>query len=142
MGLMANYVCMYVCIIAGHLLLSLLGNYYANRFVSSCYNSIFSCNSSFYRNKLMSTHSNHPFYLVDYRSSPLTASIGAITTVAGVVKWFHQWRDVCREGTYQGLHTEAVRNNFIYFIRNFIFCLIFWAFFHSSLSPFIELGFI
>nr|WBU93815.1 cytochrome c oxidase subunit III [Drosophila paulistorum] len=114
----------------------------------------------------MSTHSNHPFHLVDYSPWPLTGAIGAMTTVSGMVKWFHQydislfflgniitiltvyqwWRDVSREGTYQGLHTYAVtiglRWGMILFILSEIlfFVSFFWAFFHSSLSPAVELG--
>nr|QLY89465.1 cytochrome c oxidase subunit III [Pseudocollinella humida] len=114
----------------------------------------------------MSTHSNHPFHLVDYSPWPLTGAIGAMTTVAGMVKWFHQydislftlgniitiltvyqwWRDVSREGTFQGLHTYQVtiglRWGMILFIVSEIlfFVSFFWAFFHSSLSPAIELG--
>lgn len=114
----------------------------------------------------MSTHSNHPFHLVDYSPWPLTGAIGAITTVAGIVKWFHQydislftlgniitiltvyqwWRDVSREGTFQGLHTYQVtiglRWGIILFILSEVlfFVSFFWAFFHSSLSPAIELG--
>lgn len=114
----------------------------------------------------MSTHSNHPFHLVDYSPWPLTGAIGAITTVSGIIKWFHQydtslfflgnvitiltvyqwWRDVSREGTYQGLHTYAVtiglRWGIILFILSEIlfFVRFFWAFFHRSLSPAIELG--
>nr|YP_010117784.1 cytochrome c oxidase subunit III [Diplonevra peregrina]QPN53557.1 cytochrome c oxidase subunit 3 [Diplonevra peregrina] len=114
----------------------------------------------------MSTHSNHPFHLVDYSPWPLTGAIGAMTTVSGMVKWFHQydsslfmlgtvitlltmyqwWRDVAREGTFQGLHTFMVtiglRWGMILFIVSEIFFFIsfFWAFFHSSLSPSIELG--
>nr|UJG45097.1 cytochrome c oxidase subunit 3 [Blepharipa sp.] len=116
----------------------------------------------------MSTHSNHPFHLVDYSPWPLMASIGAMTTVSGLVKWFHQydfnlfflgnfitiltifqwWRDVTRESTYQGLHTKMVtmglRWGMILFILSEIlfFFSFFWAFFHSSLSPSIELGMI
>nr|YP_010286288.1 cytochrome c oxidase subunit III [Ornithomya biloba]UKS08897.1 cytochrome c oxidase subunit 3 [Ornithomya biloba] len=114
----------------------------------------------------MSTHSNHPFHLVDYSPWPLTASIGAMTMVSGMVKWFHHfnlamlmlgmtitiltvyqwWRDVSRESTYQGLHTQSVtkglRWGMILFITSEIlfFVSFFWAFFHSSLSPSIELG--
>lgn len=114
----------------------------------------------------MTTHSNHPFHLVDYRPWPLTGAIGAITTVAGIVKWFHQydislftlgniitiltvyqwWRDVSREGTFQGLHTYTVtiglRWGIILFIVSEIlfFVSFFWAFFHRRLSPSIELG--
>lgn len=114
----------------------------------------------------MSTHSNHPFHLVDYRPWPLIASIGVITTVTGLVKWFHQynnslfilgniinilvlyqwWRDVTREGTFQGLHTNIVvkglRWGIILFILSEIlfFISFFWTFFHRRLSPAIELG--
>lgn len=114
----------------------------------------------------MSTHSNHTFHLVDYSPWPLTGAIGAFTTVAGLVKWFHQyeinllilgtlitiltiyqwWRDISREGTFQGLHTYSVtiglRWGIILFIVSevFFFISFFWAFFHRSLSPAIELG--
>jgi hypothetical protein len=76
----------------------------------------------------MSTHNNHPFHLVDQRPWPLTGAIGAIATLRGLVQWFHfyntqllflglgitlltivqWWRDVTREGTFQGLHTHIV----------------------------------
>nr|YP_010022724.1 cytochrome c oxidase subunit III [Polleniopsis mongolica]QOP39572.1 cytochrome c oxidase subunit III [Polleniopsis mongolica]QXG15705.1 cytochrome c oxidase subunit III [Polleniopsis mongolica] len=114
----------------------------------------------------MSTHSNHPFHLVDYSPWPLTASIGAMTMVTGMIKWFHQydvnllvlgniitmltvyqwWRDISRESTFQGLHTNVVimglRWGMILFILSEVlfFMSFFWAFFHSSLSPSIELG--
>nr|YP_010865921.1 cytochrome c oxidase subunit III [Sinopanorpa tincta]WGT92129.1 cytochrome c oxidase subunit 3 [Sinopanorpa tincta] len=114
----------------------------------------------------MSTHSNHPFHLVDYSPWPLTGALGAMITVSGMIKWFHQfnsdllflglivtlltmyqwWRDISREGTFQGLHTLVVtlglRWGMILFIISevFFFISFFWAFFHSSLSPAIELG--
>nr|YP_004222194.1 cytochrome c oxidase subunit III [Apochrysa matsumurae]BAJ61139.1 cytochrome oxidase subunit 3 [Apochrysa matsumurae] len=114
----------------------------------------------------MSTHSNHPYHLVDYSPWPLTGAIGAMITTTGIVKWFHQydnsllilgnivtlltmyqwWRDVTREGTYQGLHTLSVtlglRWGMILFILSevFFFVSFFWAFFHSSLAPSIEIG--
>nr|YP_010191520.1 cytochrome c oxidase subunit III [Puliciphora borinquenensis]QZL38255.1 cytochrome c oxidase subunit 3 [Puliciphora borinquenensis] len=114
----------------------------------------------------MSTHSNHPFHLVDFSPWPLTGALGAMTLVSGMVKWFNVysadliyiglivtiltvyqwWRDVSREGTFQGLHTIPVviglRWGMILFIISEIFFFIsfFWAFFHSSLSPTIELG--
>nr|UPX88361.1 cytochrome c oxidase subunit III [Renocera pallida] len=114
----------------------------------------------------MSTHSNHPFHLVNYSPWPLTGAIGALVTVSGMVKWFHQydvslfmmgsmitiltvfqwWRDVTREGTYQGLHTSSVLNGLRWGMILFIvsevlfFISFFWAFFHSSLSPSVELG--
>nr|QTC08219.1 cytochrome c oxidase subunit III [Chauliodes pectinicornis] len=114
----------------------------------------------------MSTHSNHPFHLVDYSPWPLTGALGAFTTVSGLIMWFHQysmnllllgnlitlltmyqwWRDIVREGTFQGHHTLIVttglRWGMILFIVSevFFFISFFWAFFHSSLSPSIELG--
>nr|ARH53823.1 cytochrome c oxidase subunit 3 [Elaphrus cupreus] len=114
----------------------------------------------------MSTHSNHPYHLVDYSPWPLTGALGAMIMVSGLVKWFHQfnmnlmligtlitlltmiqwWRDITREGTYQGLHTYIVtmglRWGMILFITSevFFFLSFFWGFFHSSLSPTVELG--
>lgn len=114
----------------------------------------------------MSTHANHPYHLVDYSPWPLTGAIGAITIVSGLVKWFHHydmsllilgniitiitiyqwWRDISREGTFQGLHTYPValglRWGIILFIISeiFFFLSFFWAFFHRSLSPSIEIG--
>nr|YP_010946926.1 cytochrome c oxidase subunit III [Symploce maxima]WGO57683.1 cytochrome c oxidase subunit III [Symploce maxima] len=114
----------------------------------------------------MSSHANHPFHLVDQSPWPLTGAIGAMIMMTGLIKWFHQfnnelmfigmsvmvltmiqwWRDIVREGTYQGLHTKFVtkglRWGMILFIISevFFFISFFWAFFHSSLSPTIELG--
>lgn len=114
----------------------------------------------------MSIHNNHPFHLVDQRPWPLTGAIGAITTLTGLAQWFHQfnlnlfilgffitlltiiqwWRDVAREGTLQGLHTHIVtlglRWGIILFILSEVlfFVSFFWAFFHRSLSPTVELG--
>lgn len=114
----------------------------------------------------MSTHSNHPYHLVDYSPWPLTGAFGAIIIVTGLLKWFHQyninlliigtlvtlltiiqwWRDITREGTFQGLHTYVVtiglRWGIILFITSevFFFISFFWRFFHRSLSPAVELG--
>nr|AVN67459.1 cytochrome c oxidase subunit 3 [Gyna capucina] len=114
----------------------------------------------------MTTHNNHPFHLVDKSPWPLTGATGALITMTGLIKWFHLynqelmmigftimiltmiqwWRDIVREGTYQGLHTKFVtkglRWGMILFIISevFFFISFFWAFFHSSLSPTIEVG--
>lgn len=114
----------------------------------------------------MKTNFNHPFHLVDYSPWPLTGAIGTIVLVRGIVKWFHNfninllilgyfiviltiyqwWRDICREGTYQGKHTilvtKGLRWGIILFIVSeiFFFVSFFWAFFHSSLAPNIEIG--
>nr|BAF80294.1 cytochrome c oxidase subunit III [Culicoides wadai] len=114
----------------------------------------------------MMNASNHPFHLVNYSPWPLTGAIGAMCSVSGLVQWFHfynmqlfyignfitiltmyqWWRDISREGTFQGLHTLQVtvglRWGMILFIVSEVlfFVSFFWAFFHSSLSPTIELG--
>lgn len=116
----------------------------------------------------MLTHQNHPFHLVNARPWPITGAIGAITIAAGLVSIFHQykftiisigtlitlltiiqwWRDITREGTYQGIHTSVVnlglRWGIILFIVSevFFFISFFWAFFHRSLAPNIDLGII
>lgn len=114
----------------------------------------------------MKINYNHPFHLVDYRPWPLTGAVGVITLTTGLTKWFHNfnwnliilgyiiviltmiqwWRDVCRERTYQGKHTilvvKGLRWGIILFIVSeiFFFLSFFWAFFHSRLSPNIEIG--
>lgn len=114
----------------------------------------------------MKINHNHPFHLVDYSPWPLTGAIGVITLTTGIVKWFHNfnstililgyfiviltiyqwWRDICREGTYQGKHTllvtKGLRWGIILFIVSeiFFFLSFFWAFFHRRLSPNIEIG--
>lgn len=56
------------------------------------------------------------------------------------------WRDVISEGTYLGNHTLAVQKGLNMGVALFIvsealfFLAIFWAFFHSALSPTVELG--
>nr|YP_009185858.1 cytochrome c oxidase subunit III [Liogluta microptera]ALO70659.1 cytochrome c oxidase subunit 3 [Liogluta microptera] len=114
----------------------------------------------------MHTHKNHPFHLVDVSPWPLMGALSAMITMIGIIKWFHMfnnslfllgttitllvmyqwWRDISREGTFQGLHTFSVtmglRWGMILFITSevFFFISFFWGFFHSSLAPTIELG--
>nr|YP_010946445.1 cytochrome c oxidase subunit III [Calolamprodes beybienkoi]WGO57163.1 cytochrome c oxidase subunit III [Calolamprodes beybienkoi] len=109
---------------------------------------------------------NHPFHLVDKSPWPLTGALGVLIMMTGLIKWFHLykqelmfmgmmiiiltmiqwWRDITREGTYQGLHTKFVtkglRWGMILFIISevFFFISFFWAFFHSSLTPTIDIG--
>jgi len=111
---------------------------------------------------------NHPFHLVDQRPWPLIGSIRALTLTAGIAVWFNinriqlffigvttliitaiqWWRDVIRESTLQGIHTNKVLKRIkwgiILFITSevFFFLSFFWGFFHSSLSPSIEIGII
>nr|YP_010411409.1 cytochrome c oxidase subunit III [Agrilus sichuanus]URN73055.1 cytochrome c oxidase subunit III [Agrilus sichuanus] len=114
----------------------------------------------------MSLHKNHPFHLVEVSPWPLYGALSAMTLMSGLIKWFHQqqenlflmgilitlmimyqwWRDTTREGTFQGLHTITVavglRWGMILFIVSevFFFISFFWGFFHSSLSPAVEIG--
>lgn len=116
----------------------------------------------------MRTHKNHPYHLVDVRPWPILGAFRAISIIIGLIKWFHiydvslfilaftntiliiyqWWRDITREGTFQGLHTSAValglRWGIILFITSEIlfFISFFWGFFHRSLAPSIELGII
>nr|WRQ20279.1 Cytochrome c Oxidase subunit III [Lucanus maculifemoratus maculifemoratus] len=109
---------------------------------------------------------NHPYHLVDASPWPILGAFSAMISMVGIIKWFHMfnvnllllgltitslvmyqwWRDISREGTFQGLHTYQVtmglRWGMILFITSEIFFFIsfFWAFFHSSLAPSIELG--
>nr|ARH54187.1 cytochrome c oxidase subunit 3 [Coleoptera sp. 1 AH-2016] len=110
----------------------------------------------------------HTFHLVDQSPWPILSSLSLFSSMMGMIKWFHLsdpnliklsiftniiimiqwWRDITREGTFQGLHTFQVTMGLqwgmILFIISeiFFFFAFFWAFFHSSLSPNIDLGMI
>lgn len=114
----------------------------------------------------MSNLIRHPYHLVDESPWPLVRSLGAFSLTVGLVKWFHTnspsliitglliivaviaqwWRDISQEGASQGLHASIVelglRWGIILFIVSevFFFLSFFWAFFHRSLAPTIELG--
>nr|YP_010586464.1 cytochrome c oxidase subunit III [Plectrocnemia tortosa]UZZ44265.1 cytochrome c oxidase subunit III [Plectrocnemia tortosa] len=114
----------------------------------------------------MNFNYNHPFHLVNYSPWPITGSMGTMVMMMGITKMFHKlqvnlmflgltivlltmfqwWRDTIRESTYQGFHTIKVFKNMkwgmILFIISevFFFLSFFWAFFHSSLSPSIDIG--
>nr|YP_010546416.1 cytochrome c oxidase subunit III [Nerita histrio]QWS05789.1 cytochrome c oxidase subunit III [Nerita chamaeleon]UYI29932.1 cytochrome c oxidase subunit 3 [Nerita histrio] len=108
----------------------------------------------------------NPFHLVEFSPWPLTGSMGALFLTLGLAGWFHGyslstmilglvlivltmlqwWRDVIREGTFQGFHTgkvaKGLRWGMILFIVSEVcfFFAFFWAYFHSSLAPSPELG--
>jgi len=119
-------------------------------------------------NLIRSNFQAHPFHLVSPSPWPIFTSIALLTlTTAGVLTihgfsdagyfltlgfvsliasmtfWF---RDVISEGTYLGDHTSAVQRGITMGVGLFIvsealfFLAIFWAFFHSALSPTVELG--
>jgi len=113
------------------------------------------------------TKQKHLFHLVDYSPWPLLTSLGNFLCALNAVAYINQisngidllfsliftigtmsiwWRDVIREGTFQGHHTTKVQKGLklgmILFIISEVmfFFAFFWAFFHSSLAPAIEIG--
>ncbi|KAK9187596.1 hypothetical protein WN944_018994 [Citrus x changshan-huyou] len=110
----------------------------------------------------------HSYHLVDPSPWPISGSLGALATTVGGVMYMHSfqggatllslglifilytmfvwWRDVLRESTLEGHHTKVVqlglRYGFILFIVSevMLFFAFFWAFFHSSLAPTVEIG--
>ena len=115
-----------------------------------------------------SNFQSHPFHLVSPSPWPIfTSGSLLIVTTSGVLKmhafpvaqdflyialvlvitsmsfWF---RDVVSEATYLGNHTSAVQRGLNMGVGLFIvsealfFLAIFWTFFHSALSPAVEMG--
>lgn len=110
----------------------------------------------------------HPFHLVDPSPWPFVASLCAFSCAIGSVMYMHAyvngsfillisffcllsvmfiwWRDVVRESTFEGHHTGIVQQGLRFGVILFIvseilfFFAFFWAFFHSSLAPTIEIG--
>ena len=115
-----------------------------------------------------SAFQGHPFHLVSPSPWPIFTCISLLNlTTSGVLTihgfdyagyWlfnalvlvmssmFFWFRDVISEGTYIGNHTLAVQKGLNMGVALFIvsealfFMAIFWAFFHSSIAPTIELG--
>ena len=110
----------------------------------------------------------HPFHLVSPSPWPLFTSLSLLTLTTSGVQTMHgfynsdnflplafisllasMWfwfRDIISEGTYLGNHTLAVQRGLnmgvgLFIVSEaFFFLAVFWAFFHSALSPTIELG--
>jgi len=111
----------------------------------------------------------HLFHIVDPSPWPFLLSLGAgLPIPVGAVMYMHKipfggiilligaltwlvlaglwWMDVIIEGTYQGMHTSAVQTGLrlgvILFIVSEVmfFMSFFWAFFHSSLAPVVQIG--
>lgn len=82
-------------------------------------------------------------YLHNFKSSGLIVLISLLSVIYILVLWL---RDVVREGTYEGMHTIKVQRNikfgFVLFTLSEImfFFGFFWAYFHVSLAPSVELG--
>ena len=116
----------------------------------------------------MLNNQRHLFHLVDPSPWPFLMAISAFIMMNGSVMYFHSfiggnfimffgllliillmiiwWRDVIRESTFEGHHTLIVQKGLRYGMLLFIvseimfFFAFFWAFFHSSLAPTIEIG--
>jgi cytochrome c oxidase subunit 3 len=75
--------------------------------------------------------------------SKFTFFCGFISIIIISFQW---WRDIIREGLLEGSHTlkvqQGLKLGFILFVVSeiMLFVSFFWAFFHASLSPNIELG--
>lgn len=116
---------------------------------------------------LRSLFQAHPYHLVSPSPWPLNTSLSLLNMTIGAALTFHAFfavyiiylgvigvtysmglwfRDVISEGTYLGNHTLAVQKGLnmgvgLFIISEALFFLaIFWAFFHSALSPTVELG--
>jgi heme/copper-type cytochrome/quinol oxidase subunit 3 len=110
----------------------------------------------------------HAFHLVDPSILPFITAISALCLTLGSVLFFHGyvggiestffglsgvllcmflwWRDVVRESTLEGHHTDIVQLGLRYGMLLFIvseimfFFAFFWAFFAAALAPVIEIG--
>ena len=110
----------------------------------------------------------HLYHLVDPSPWPILTATSALSMLLGVVLYMHSisnglfvsllgvlsvtvcmgywWRDVVREATYEGCHSLVVQRGLRLGMALFIlsevcfFVAFFWGFFHSSLSPNIEVG--
>nr|YP_009113922.1 cytochrome c oxidase subunit III [Vertigo pusilla]AGC52887.1 cytochrome c oxidase subunit III [Vertigo pusilla] len=107
-----------------------------------------------------------PFHLVEFSPWPILGStlltcmplglvyylrlhsinlmiFGIIATALVAYLW---WRDIVRESTYQGFHTSYVISGlklgvFLFIVSEVCFFFaFFWAYFHSSLAPAVEIG--
>ncbi len=114
------------------------------------------------------TENRHPFHLVDPSPWPLFGSISALSLTFGGVMYMHNyqgggflsfcgffgiiytmflwWRDIIREGTFEGQHTEEVQNGLKLGFQLFIvseimfFFAFFWGFFDASIKPSFAIG--
>ncbi len=110
----------------------------------------------------------HSFHLVDPSPWPLISAFSALMLTVGSAMYFHGyvggsflaqigfcmilfmmfcwWRDIIREGTFEGQHTKSVQEGLRMGVLLFIvsevmfFFAFFWAFFHSSFNPSLALG--
>jgi cytochrome c oxidase subunit 3 len=82
-------------------------------------------------------------YFHSYQFGELLLISSTLLVIFVMIVW---WRDVIREASFQGSHTLVVQRGLKWGMLLFIssevifFISFFWAFFHSSLAPAIELG--
>jgi cytochrome c oxidase subunit 3 len=121
-----------------------------------------------YLNLKNKSFQQHTFHLVTPSPWPIFVSFSCLILTGGAVMWFHSYKnggffltlglfliilykilwykDVVREGTFLGDHTKAVQQGLRYGMILFIvseimfFFAFFWAFFHSSLAPTIQIN--
>nr|YP_009734658.1 cytochrome c oxidase subunit III [Sphaerothecum destruens]QID02699.1 cytochrome c oxidase subunit III [Sphaerothecum destruens] len=110
----------------------------------------------------------HVYHLVNPSPWPILVGLSLLTSAVGVALWFNfyefgenvvilglgfnlfcvilWWRDIIREGTFQGHHTKVVQKGLVLGMVLFIvsevclFVSFFWTYFHVSLIPSIEIG--
>nr|YP_010697853.1 cytochrome c oxidase subunit 3 [Phellinidium ferrugineofuscum]WCF76814.1 cytochrome c oxidase subunit 3 [Phellinidium ferrugineofuscum] len=113
-------------------------------------------------------YQSHPYHLVDPSPWPISTSFALLVVTIPAVMYMHGFqnggqllnlgiillstgiclwlRDIIVEGTYLGHHTEQVKKGLTIGFTLFIiselmaFFSVFWAYFHSSLSPTVEIG--
>jgi cytochrome c oxidase subunit 3 len=118
--------------------------------------------------KTRNNFQSHPFHLVSPSPWPIFTSFNLLNLTFSFVLFVHGFnlgvyflfvslinliysmtlwfRDIVSEGTYLGNHTMAVQKGLNLGVALFItsealfFLAIFWAYFHSSLSPTVEVG--
>jgi len=109
---------------------------------------------------------HHKFHLVEKSPWPVVASLSALLITTTIILWFNKvtrapiflgllltifiafcwWRDVDRESLKQGEHTflviKGLKIGMILFISSEVlfFLSFFWAFFHSRMSPTLDIG--
>ena len=119
-------------------------------------------------NLIRSNFQDHPFHLVSPSPWPLYTSVSLLSLATSTALSMHNFhnghilniislvllissmsfwfRDIISEGTFLGNHTLAVQKGLnlgviLFIVSEALFFLaIFWAFFHSALTPAVELG--
>lgn len=118
--------------------------------------------------ELRSSYQSHPHHLCNESPWPILTSGAVLAMLSSAALWFNSlegsglslilglasttaamalwWTDCVTEGTHMGHHTKAVQHCLTLGVTLFIvteacfFLSIFWAYFHSSLAPTVELG--